>query len=89
MTTKRFGLYKFVTTFCLIPVNDWAAVLQRVTSEGIRAFLFWLLINVLTKPLFFIGLIGLLTYMPDTIGWIFLKIGEIAIKVGVPRHERD
>lgn len=81
MKTRKISTYKFVTTFCLFPVQDWGAFLQRITSEGIRAFLFWLLVNVLTKPLFFIGLIALLTYMPDTMGWIFLKIGEIAIKV--------
>lgn len=81
MTIKRLGLYKFVTTFCLFPVSDWGAFLQRITSEGIRAFLFWMLVNVLTKPMFFIGLIALLTWMPDTIGWIFLKIGEISMKV--------
>lgn len=82
MTTRKMGLYRFVTTFCLFPVSDWGAFLQRITSEGIRAFLFWMLVNVLTKPMFFIGLIALLTWMPDTIGWIFLKIGEIAMKVG-------
>lgn len=81
MTIKRLGLYKFVTTFCLFPVSDWGAFLQRITSEGIRAILFWMLVNVLTKPMFFIGLIALLTWMPDTIGWIFLKIGEVGIKV--------
>lgn len=81
MMNKKMGLYRFLTTFCIFPVTDWSALLQRITSEAIRAFLFWLLINVLSKPLFFIALIALLTYMPDTIGWIFLKIGEIGIKV--------
>lgn len=81
MKNRKMGLYRFVTTFCLFPVSDWGAILQRVTSEGIRAFLFWLLINVLTKPMFFVGLIFLLTWMPDTIGWIFLKLGEIGLSV--------
>lgn len=81
MMIRKFGLYRFITTYCLVPVNDWGAFIQRITSEGIRAFLFWMLVNVLTKPMFFVGLIALLTYMPDTMGWIFLKIGEIGIKV--------
>lgn len=39
------------------------------------------IIRVLSKPLFIVGLIALLTYYPDTIQWIFVKIGEIELKV--------
>lgn len=77
----KISLYKFITTFCLVPVTDWGAFLQRIGFTLVRAFLFFKLFSLLKQPLFIASLIGLLIWSPDTIAWIFIKIGEIELKV--------
>lgn len=77
----KISLYKFVTTFCLVPVNDWLAFVQRVTGRLLLGWLFFRLFNLLTKPLFIMALIGLLIWSPDTIAWIFIKLGGIELRV--------
>lgn len=53
----------------------------RAVVGGLISGLAISLIRFFSKPLFIIGLIALLTYYPDTIQWIFVKIGEIELKV--------
>ena len=78
---KRISLYTFVTTFCLVPVTDWAAFIQRVVGRLLLAGLLLKLFSLLKQPLFIASLIGLLIWSPDTIAWIFIKIGEIELRV--------
>ena len=82
MKTRKMSLYRFVTTFCLFPVTDWGASVAAHHVRGHpRVPVLAAHKRVDQGPMFFIGLIFLLTWMPDTIGWIFLKIGEIGLSV--------
>lgn len=83
----RISLYKFLTTFCIVPTFDWGAFAQRVFGWATRAFLIGAVIrvigtlfNLVKTPLFLVGIYLALLWFPDTIQWIFLKIGEIQIK---------
>lgn len=78
---RKISVYKFVTTFCLVPVTDWGAFIQRVVGRLLIAGLFLKLLSLLKQPFFIASLIGLLIWSPDTIAWIFIKIGEIELRV--------
>lgn len=77
----KISIYKFITAFCLFPVSDWGAFVQRLTKKLLTIWLVSRLIDVIKAPLFYIGLIGILIYSPDTVAWIFIKIGEIELSV--------
>lgn len=77
----KISLYKFITTFCLVPVNDWSAFVQRITKKILTIWLFSRLFDLVKGPFFWISLVVLLTYSPDTVAWIFVKIGEIELTV--------
>ena len=77
----RINLYTFLTTFCMVPVNDWAAFIQRIIKKILTIWLVSKLIDAVKTPLFWVSLIGLLIWLPDTIAWIFIKIGEIELHV--------
>lgn len=71
-----------------MPTFDWAAFTQRVFAFISRAMLFRLLLgflgtafNLFKTPLFLGAMVIALTYFPDTIQWIFMKIGEIEMKM--------
>lgn len=79
----KISLYKFVTTFCLIPTTDLAAILQRWLAWAQRLFLiaaFVKLIKMLSTPFWFVAIVAVLTYFPDSVAWIFIKIGELEIR---------
>lgn len=85
---KKMGLYRFLTTFCIIPTYDWAAFGQRVFGWIKTVFLVNLIIkvigtlfNVVKTPMFLVGLYLALLWFPDTIQWIFMQIGFIEIKM--------
>lgn len=78
---RKISLYKFITTFCMIPVNDWMAFVQRVTQ---KIFMIWLvsrILSMLKTPIFIVGMIAVLTWAPESVMWIFLKIGEIELRI--------
>lgn len=77
----KINVLQFVRIFALVPVNDWTAFVQRVGDKILKIWLISRIINVMKTPLFYLGLIALLTYSPDTVAWIFIKIGEIEITV--------
>lgn len=77
---RKISVYRFVTTFCLVPVTDWGAFLQRVVRGLFCGWLFFRLLSLLKQPLFIASLIGLLIWAPDTITWIFIKVGELEIR---------
>lgn len=80
----KISIYKFLTTFCIVPTTDWAAVAQRALAWLQRLFLisaFIKFIKMLSTPFYLVGIVALLTYFPDQISWIFIKIGEIEMKV--------
>lgn len=77
----KISLYKFITTFCLVPVNDWGAFVQRITKKILTLWLVSRIIDIIRGPFFWVSLIALLTYSPDTVAWIFIKIGEIELTV--------
>lgn len=80
----KISIYKFLTTFCIVPTTDWAAVAQRTLAWLQRLFLigaFIKLIKMLSTPFYLVGIVALLTYFPDQISWIFIKIGEIELRV--------
>lgn len=77
----KISLYKFITTFCLVPVTDWGAFIQRVVGRLLLAGLFLRLLSLLKQPLFIASLVAVLVWSPDTIAWIFIKIGEIELRV--------
>ena len=77
----KISLYKFVTTFCIVPVNDWSAFLQRIIYNALKLRLAFLLFGILKQPLFIASMIGLLVWAPDTIMWIFIRIGDIELRV--------
>lgn len=85
---KGMSLYRFLTTFCIIPTFDWGAFAQRVfgwvrasIAIGFVIKAISALFNLVKTPLFIVGLYLALLWFPDTIQWIFLKIGEIEIKM--------
>lgn len=69
--------------YCPVPVVVGVGLgfLIRAVVGGLISGAIIAIIRFLSKPLFIIGLIALLTYYPDTIQWIFVKIGEIELKV--------
>lgn len=77
----KISLYKFVTTFCLVPVTDWGAFVQRVVGRIFLSMMIWRLIQLLKQPLFIASLIAILIWSPDTIMWIFIKLGNIELKL--------
>ena len=84
----KISLYKFITTFCLVPTTDLAAVAQRALGILQRTLIISGLIklvsfafNVLSTPFYVAGLVALLTWSPDTVAWIFIKLGEIQMRV--------
>lgn len=77
---RKISLYTFVTTFCLVPVTDWGAFIQRVIGRLLLAGLLFKLFQLLKQPLFIAALVGVLIWSPDTIAWIFIKIGEIELR---------
>lgn len=85
---KKISLYKFVTTFCLVPVTDWGAFMQRVfgwikTVVLVKFILSAIgaLFNLVKTPMFLVGLYLALLWFPDTIQWIFMQIGLIELKM--------
>lgn len=85
---KKIGLYRFLTTFCIVPTYDWAAFAQRVFGWIKSAFLvaaviraIGFLFNMVKTPMFIVGLYLALLWFPDTIQWIFMQIGLIQIKM--------
>ena len=83
----RISLYKFLTTFCIVPTFDWGAFAQRVFGWATRAVLISAVIrvigtlfNLVKTPMFLGGLYLAILWFPDTIQWIFLQIGNIQIK---------
>lgn len=83
----KISLYRFITTFCLVPVNDWVAFGQRLLSFAQRLliikFFFTIgkvLFETFKTPAYLAVIVAILTYFPDSVKWIFLKIGEIQIK---------
>ena len=82
--TMKISLYKFLTTYCIIPTTDWAAVAQRALAWLQRLFIIGAIIKLfklISTPFYLVGIIALLTYFPDQISWIFIKIGEIELKM--------
>lgn len=77
----KISAYKFVTTFCLVPVTDWGAFIQRVVGRILLGSLIFRVLSLLKQPLFIASLIGLLIWSPNTIAWIFIKIGNIELMV--------
>lgn len=77
----KISLYKFVTIFCIVPTTDWGAFIQRVILRVMLVNLFFRLLSLLKQPLAIAGLIGLLVWAPDTIMWIFIRIGDIELRV--------
>lgn len=69
--------------YCPLPVIAGVGLgfIIRAVVGGLISGAVIALIRFLSKPLFIIGLIALLTYYPETIQWIFVKIGEIELKV--------
>lgn len=78
---KKISLYRFVTTFCIVPTTDWGAFIQRVILRVMLVNLFFRLLSLLKQPLFIASLIGLLIWAPDTIMWIFVKIGDLELRL--------
>ena len=56
-------------------------VLGRFAISGLVSGIVMGLVRVLSKPFMILGLIGVLLYYPEAIQWIFMKIGEIQIKI--------
>lgn len=69
--------------FCPLPVIAGVGLgfLLRAVIGGLISGAILALIRFLSKPLFIIGLVAILTYYPDVVQWIFVKIGEIELKV--------
>lgn len=70
-------------SYCPVPVVVGAGlglvlrfVLGTIVSGAVVG-----IIKFLSRPLAIIGLIGVLTYYPEAIQWIFVKIGEIELKI--------
>lgn len=78
---RKISLYRFVTTFCLVPVTDWGAFTQLVVAAILKCWLFTRLLGLLRTPFFIAGMIAVLTYAPNAVMWIFLTIGDIELKI--------
>lgn len=71
-----------------MPTFDWGAFAQRVFGWITRAALIGMIIkaisgmfNLVKTPMFIVGLYLALLWFPDTIQWIFMKVGGIQIKM--------
>lgn len=60
---------------------EWAQVALSWIHRIILLNIFYIIIKVLSKPLYIVGIIVLLTYFPDVVQWIFMQIGLIQIKI--------
>ena len=60
---------------------EWAQVALSWIHRVILLNIFFIIIKTLSKPLYIVGIIVLLTYFPDTLQWIFMQIGLIQIKI--------
>lgn len=78
---KKISYYKMLTTFYVFPVTDWPAFIQRTIGRILFANLVFKLFGLLKQPLFIASLIAVLIWSPDTIAWIFIKIGDIQLRV--------
>lgn len=78
---RKISLYKFITTFCIVPTTDWAAFVQRVIFRIMTAHAILMLFSLLKQPLFIMSLIGLLIWAPDTVMWIFVTIGNLELQI--------
>ena len=78
---RKISLYRFITTFCIVPTTDWAAFVQRVIFRILTAHAILMLFSLLKQPLFIMSLIGLLIWAPDTIMWIFVQIGNLELQI--------
>lgn len=76
----RISLYRFLTTFAIVPTYDWAAFGQRVLSMAQKMLLFRLIYSFAKTPMYLGLVVAAVTYFPDTIAWIFISIGQIQIK---------
>lgn len=63
-TMRKISLYTFVTNFCLVPVTDWGAFIQRVIGRILLAGLLFKLFQLLKQPLFIAALVGVLIWSP-------------------------
>ena len=80
----KINVYQFLTTFCIVPTTDFAAIAQRALAWLQRLFIIGAIIKflkMLSTPFYLVGIVALLTYFPDQISWIFIKIGEIEMRV--------
>ena len=48
----KISLYRFLTTFCIVPTTDWGAFIQRVVLRIMLVNLFFKLLSLLKQPLF-------------------------------------
>lgn len=71
-----------------VPSFDWLAFIQRMSkwiwmTLVVHTFLkvFGVLFNLFKTPMFLVATYVALVYFPDVCQWIFLKIGEIEVKV--------
>lgn len=79
----RISLYTFVRTFCMagLPTIDIVAFLQRWGDRILKIWLVSRLLSMLKTPFFYAGIVLLLTFFPESVMWVFLKIGEIEMRV--------
>ena len=78
---KKISLYTFVTTFCLVPVTDWGAFIQRVIGRLLLAGLLLKLFQPAKTAAFHRLLNRSFDLVTGHYRWIFIKIGEIELRV--------
>ena len=77
----KINFVQLMRIYGLVPVNDWLAFAQRVFAKITLVWLISRLMSLLKTPLFFASLVLLLTYSPETVTWIFVKLGELELRV--------
>lgn len=60
---------------------EWAQVALAWVHRVILLNIFFLVVKILSKPLYVAGIIVLLTYFPDAVQWIFMQLGLVQIRI--------
>lgn len=85
---QKIGLYKFITTFCLIPTTDWAAIAQRAFALIQRLLIIKAILTLgkiiwsfAKTPALLGAVVFAFTFFPNTISWILVQIGQMELRV--------
>ncbi len=67
--------------YSFVPLAFLGGMVGRFLIGGLISGVIMTIVRILSRPVMIAGLIFLLMYYPDTVAWVFMKIGEIQLHV--------